>query len=193
METQPGGVIPPQIVTESVITEDTRTRIVNGGMRGLMRSPRNWIGIALLLAYGMFFASFSRNALGVVVLVVMFAIVGLLLLARRAGIRRSMTPLTLGTVMRCEFRSTDFTFSVYRNKANPLLGQSFLSLRTMAVRDYSEIRQASVNDAAVNLAFTARSVQEVYPRELFPDHALALISRYAKVIGKWTPVPAQPH
>lgn len=179
------------IRTEVVITEEGLQRLAKGAFRTVSRSRGVWILAALAVAYVVYFFTMVGATAGGVVLVVVLAVAVLLVAVARSRTRRSMQVIPAGTVQRAEFGSADFTFWTFRPTTNALLGQSFLTPRFMMVRDYPEVRNVVVNDYVVGVLFSARpGTREIFPRELFPDEALALMSRYVKVTGKWLPPTA---
>ncbi|MGH3722983.1 MAG: hypothetical protein ACRDUS_02505 [Mycobacterium sp.] len=178
------------IRTEVVLTGDGLQRLTKGAFRAVRRSRAVWILLALAVAYVAFFFTLGISA-GVIILIVVVAAGGLIATVIRSRTRRSLQAVPVGTVQRAEFRSADFTFWTLRPTTNTLLGQSFLTTRFMMLRDYVEVQNVVVNDDAVGILFSARpATREVFPRELIPDDALALMARYTKVTGKWSPPPA---
>ncbi|WP_078315734.1 hypothetical protein [Mycobacterium sp. D16Q16] len=176
------------IRTEVVLTEDGRGKLTNGALRTVARSRAVWILLVGAVLYVAFFFVFVEAPAGVVILIVVVAAAALIASRIRSRTRLSMQAIPVGTVQRAEFGASEFTFWVLRPTANALLGQSFLTTRLMILRDYTEIKNVVVNDNAVGILFSARpGTREAFPRELFPDHALALMSRYTKVTGKWVP------
>ncbi|MBA0044962.1 hypothetical protein [Mycobacterium sp. NPDC050853] len=174
------------IRTEVVVTEERLQTLAKGAFRTVLRSRGVWILLVLSVVYVAYFFAFVGTTAGVVILVVVAAAVVLVAAVLRSRTRRSMQAIPAGTVQRAEFRSADFTYWTLRATTNALLGQSFLTARFMSVRDYAEIQNVVANDAVVGIIFSARpATREIFPRALFPDEALALISRYAKVTGKW--------
>lgn len=183
----PGGL---PIRTEVFFTEDGRARLAKGALQTIGRSRGVWILLALALLYVAFFFFFVGISAGVVILVVVAAAAALITSRIRARTRQSMRAIPAGSVQRAEFGASDFTFWALRPTPNALLGQSFLTTRLMVLRDYADIKNVVVNDHAVGILFSDRpGTREAFPRELFPDQALALISRYTKVSGKWSPPP----
>ncbi|TEA01184.1 hypothetical protein [Mycobacteroides salmoniphilum] len=179
------------IRTEVVLTEEGRGKLTRGALRTVARSWGVWILIVGAVLYVAFFFVFVDVFAGVVILIVVVAAAALIASRIRSRTRLSMQSILAGTVQRAEFGASDFTYWVLRPTTNALLGQSFLTTRLMVLRDYAEIKNVVVNDDAVGILFSARpGTREAFPRELFPDHALGLMSRYTKVIGKWSPPPA---
>ncbi|MUM17225.1 hypothetical protein FZI91_19875 [Mycobacterium sp. CBMA271] len=184
-----GQVLSPDvpIQTEVVLTEDGLKELLKGAFRTFTRSRGVWLLLTLAVAYVAFFFIAVSRASGVVILVVVLGLVMLLGAVIRSRTKRSILAVPAGTVQRAEFRSADFTFWTLRPTTNALLGQSFLTARFMMLRDYTEIQNVLVNDDAVGILFLARpATREIFPRALFPDEALALMSRYTKVGGKWS-------
>jgi len=176
------------IRTEIVLTEDGRDNLTKGALRTLARSRGSWILLTFACVYVAFFFFFVGASAGVVILVVVVATAALITWRIRFRTRLSMHAIPVGTVQRAEFGASDFTYWVLRPTANALLGQSFLTMRLMVLRDYAEIKNVVVNDNAVGILFAARpGTREAFPRQLFPDQALALMCRYTKVSGKWSP------
>ncbi|MGH3953748.1 hypothetical protein [Mycobacteroides salmoniphilum] len=181
----------PPIRTEVVLTEDGRGNLTKGALRTVARSWGVWILLVGAVLYVAFFFVFVGAPAGVVILIVVVAAVALIASRIRSRTRLSMQAIPAGTVQRAEFGASDFTYWVLRPTTNALLGQSFLTTRLMVLRDYAEIKNVVVNDNAVGILFSARpGTREAFPRALFPDEALALMSRYTKVTGKWSPLPA---
>lgn len=179
------------IRTETVLTEDGREKLAKGALRTVTRSRGVWILLALAVLYVAFFFVFVAAPAGVVILIVVIAAAALIAARIRSRTRLSMRAIPVGTVQRAEFGGSDFTYWVLRPTTNALLGQSFLTTRLMVLRDYTEIKNVVVNDNAVGILFAARpGTREAFPRDLIPDAALALISRYTKVSGRWSPPQA---
>lgn len=181
------------IRTEVVLTEDVRAQLTKGALRTVARSRGVWILLALAVVYVAFFFVFVAVPAGVVILVVVVAAAALVTSRIRSRMRLSMQAIPAGTVQRAEFGASDFTLWTLRPTTNALLGQSFLATRLMVLRDYAEIKNVVVNDNAVGILFAARpGTREAFSRQLVPDQALALMSRYTKVSGKWSPPTGPP-
>lgn len=178
------------IRTEVVLTDEARVRLAKGALQTVGRSRGVWVLLVLAVLYVGFFFVFVAVPAGVIILIVVIAAAALITSRVRVRTRQSMQALPVGTVQRAEFGASDFTFWALRPTTNALLGQSFLTTRLMMLRDYAEIKNVVVNEYVVGILFAARpGTREAFPRELFPDQALALMSRYTKVSGKWSPPP----
>jgi hypothetical protein len=179
------------IRTEVVLTEEGRGKLAKGALQTVARSRGVWILLVGAVLYVAFFFVFVAAGAGVVILIVVIAAAALIASRIRSRTQLSMQAIPVGTVQRAEFGASEFTFWVLRPTTNALLGQSFLTTRLMVLRDYAEIKNVVVNDNAVGILFSARpGMREAFPRELFPDQALALMSRYTKVSGTWSPPQA---
>ncbi|ALR12329.1 hypothetical protein [Mycobacteroides saopaulense] len=189
--TDPGPVGGLPIRSEVVITEDVRERLISGGLRTLSWSKGAWFLVAIIVAYIGYAALIWGPIAACVVFVIFAAIVAWATWLVRSRTRANIHTIPIGTVQRCEFDASQFTYWTYRPTSNQLLGQSFLTPRSMIVRDYSELQSVVVNAQVVGIIAAGRGqLRELFPRELFTDEALVLISRYAKITGKWQPPQA---
>lgn len=170
------------ICTEVVLTEQMLKRLRHEGIKMSFRSPAFWVILSLFLGFVVFFFAVGEVTFGVEFLAAVVMWLGLVASRIFSRTKRVVHAISIGTVMRLEFRSSDFTYWTLRGTTNELLGQTFLTPRSTIVRDYLEIKNVAVKDDVVGVTFSSRpDERQIFPREVFPDEALALLSHYTKI------------